>query len=258
MGSLEEMFCDNEHYKFHYQSEIEATKSTWECFRKNKEVLGNSIKVNRNGCNFNEPLVCREILCDYENVDNEIYYKLINTIYSNKEIARRNVTIDAILFSTPAFLIMTLWNPNLKLTDEQKNFAVSEALEKHIMGYCRGNFGLKYLILKSSNWSDEEKKDLILKFYPKQDDFFDASSDWKIGVAEDYLNKKNGLVKNIDAGMLDEYSYEFFLEFCKSKKDADEIWAEIEFVKSIDIISYEAYSKQENDKRLGFSKLNKK
>ena len=68
------------------------------------------------------------MLIDYESVNQEIYQKLVNLIYSNTDIAR--IVLDGASNGGYSYLLMTLWNPNLKLTEEQKQFAVSEAMNK--------------------------------------------------------------------------------------------------------------------------------
>lgn len=68
------------------------------------------------------------MLIDYESVNQEIYQKLVNLIYSNTDIAR--IVLDGASNGGYSYLLMTLWNPNLKLTEEQKQFAVSEAMNQ--------------------------------------------------------------------------------------------------------------------------------
>lgn len=50
----------------------------------------------------------------YEDVDAIAYDQLIQAIYSDKDIARIKLGDHC------SFLTMSLWNPNLKLTEEQK------------------------------------------------------------------------------------------------------------------------------------------
>ena len=58
----------------------------------------------------------------------EVYDKLVKSIYNNKDIAR--IVLDGYSNGGFSFLLMSLWNPTLKLTEEQKQFAVSEAMNK--------------------------------------------------------------------------------------------------------------------------------
>ena len=57
-----------------------------------------------------------------------MYKKLVDLIYSNRQIAR--IVLDGYSNGGYSYLLMTLWNPNLKLTDDQKAFAVDEAMNK--------------------------------------------------------------------------------------------------------------------------------
>ena len=104
----------------------------WNGIKNNKEVLSEAIKIEKDKFGEHDIVkglaICELILMDYQNVDKEIYQNLINTIYSNKEIAR--IVIDGYANGGYSYLLMTLWNHNLKLTEEQKAFAVNEAMNK--------------------------------------------------------------------------------------------------------------------------------
>lgn len=68
------------------------------------------------------------MLMNYNFVDEVAYKKLISSIYTNKDIAR--IVINGASNGGYSFLLMSLWNHNLKLTEEQKAFAVNEAMNK--------------------------------------------------------------------------------------------------------------------------------
>ena len=68
------------------------------------------------------------MLVDFNNVDNEVYQKLVDLIYSNRQIAR--IVLDGYSNGGYSYLLMTLWNPSLKLTEDQKAFAADEAMNK--------------------------------------------------------------------------------------------------------------------------------
>lgn len=72
--------------------------------------------------------ICDSMLIDYNSVDKVAYNNLINSIYTNTDIAR--IVIDGASNGGYSFLLMSLWNHNLKLTEEQKAFAVNEAMNK--------------------------------------------------------------------------------------------------------------------------------
>ena len=64
---------------------------------------------------------------DYE-VYNNLYQSLINNIYSNTDLARK--VLDGYSNGGYSFLLYTLFDDNLDLTEEQKAFAIEEAMHK--------------------------------------------------------------------------------------------------------------------------------
>jgi len=104
----------------------------WDNIKNNDEILREAIKVEKD--KFGERdlvkglFICRCMLIDYESVNQNLYQELVNTIYSNTDIAR--LVVDGASNGGYSYLLMTLWNHSLKLTDEQKQFAVSEAMNK--------------------------------------------------------------------------------------------------------------------------------
>lgn len=68
------------------------------------------------------------MLINYNSVDEVAYNNLVNSIYTNADIAR--IVMDGAANGGYSFLLMSLWNHNLKLTEEQKAFAVNEAMNK--------------------------------------------------------------------------------------------------------------------------------
>ena len=104
----------------------------WNNIKENKELLSWAIKPRKDKFGqkdiVNGLAICDTILCDYEDIDKDIYQELVNLIYSNEQIAR--LVIDGASNGGYSFLLMSLWNHNLKLTEEQKAFAVNEAMNK--------------------------------------------------------------------------------------------------------------------------------
>ena len=104
----------------------------WSSIKNNKELLEWAIKPTKDKFGerdlVNGLTICEDILINYDSIDKEIYQKLVNLIYSNKQIAR--ILLDGYSNGADSYLLMTLWNPDLKLTDEQKAFAVDEAMNK--------------------------------------------------------------------------------------------------------------------------------
>ena len=104
----------------------------WKRIKTNKDLLEWAIKPEKDkfgdGDLVNGLAICDTILSDYKNVDKDIYTELVNLIYSNEQIAR--IVLDGYGNGGYSYLLMTLWNFNLKLTPAQKEFAVNEAMNK--------------------------------------------------------------------------------------------------------------------------------
>lgn len=119
------------YYQRYIRKDYDKLNKLWNEVKNNKELLEEAIKVTKN--RFGEDtleslIICECMLTTYDSVDNEVYQKLVNTIYSNVKIARK--VLDGASNGGYSFLLYTLFNQNLKLTEEQKAFAVDEAMNK--------------------------------------------------------------------------------------------------------------------------------
>ena len=112
-----------------YKNKVEEL---WDEIRQDNDLLKEAIKVERDRFDQDDILkgitIARCMLIGYDKVDKDVYQDLINTIYTNRDIAR--CVLDGASNGGNSYLLMTLWNPTLKLTEEQKAFAVSEAMNK--------------------------------------------------------------------------------------------------------------------------------
>ena len=131
MTNIEKL--DDELYKAAYGLPIIGDyKEIWSKIKSNPAILREAVKIQKD--KFNEKdivkglTICDAILTYYEDVDSIAYNSLINAIYANKDIAR--IVIDGASNGGFSFLLMSLLNPNLKLTESQKEFAVNEAMNK--------------------------------------------------------------------------------------------------------------------------------
>lgn len=110
----------------------EETLKIWDSIKTNNEVLKIATTVVRDRFDEGDTVIglaiCDAMLIDYDSIDKGIYQKLVNKIYSNTDIAR--TVIDGAANGGLSYLLMTLWNQKLKLTPEQKQFAVCEAMNK--------------------------------------------------------------------------------------------------------------------------------
>ncbi len=104
----------------------------WNQIKENQDILREAVKIRRNKWNTGDILngitISDSMLIDYRNVDPVAYDELIKSIYSNTDIAR--FVINGASNGGYSFLLMSLWNHDLKLTEEQKQFAVNEAMNK--------------------------------------------------------------------------------------------------------------------------------
>ena len=123
---------DKLYYAKYCDKKVGNPEEIWNSIKNSKELLEWAIKPTKDKFDkkdlVNGLAICEDMLIDFNSVDNELYQKLINLIYSNRQIAR--IVLDGYSNGGYSYLLMTLWNPSLKLTDEQKAFAVDEAMNK--------------------------------------------------------------------------------------------------------------------------------
>jgi len=131
---------DNELYNSVYGiPKVGNYNEIWSKIKNNPEVLRKAVQIKRD--KFDERDIVKgstisdAILIDYESVDEIAYNNLINLIYTNTDIAR--IVMNGASNGGFSFLLMSLWNHKLKLTQKQKNFAVNEAMNK--IGTTRWN-----------------------------------------------------------------------------------------------------------------------
>lgn len=260
----------------------------WFKISSDKEVLKEAIVITRD--KFDErdtvvaPTICDSILFNHEEVDRDIYETLVKAIYSNRDIAR--TVMDGASNGGNSFLLMTLWNQNLKLTEEQKAFAVDEAMNKigtvryqnnrdeynkalknkgindkmtinipdtnipigletyymrinylasllsTTQAHGKGEFDIRFWILRNPNWSTNEKEKLVHDFWYDEEDFKSCLVEWESAIINDPVNFKDSefLFETFD---IYECTYQMLLEFYKDKETADRIWDEIEFCKTM-------------------------
>ena len=124
---------DNELYNALYGlPKIGDVGTIWGKIKSNPKILREAVKIKRNkwdnGYLVNGITICDVMLTDYCNVDQVAYNELIKNIYTSKDIAR--IVINGASNVGNSYLLMSLWNDNIKLTEKQKAFAVDEAMNK--------------------------------------------------------------------------------------------------------------------------------
>ena len=104
----------------------------WNEIKSNNKILKEAVKIKKDKFNekdiVNGLTISYAMLIDYESVDKEAYNSLIDAIYSNKDIAR--IVMNGASNGGFSYLLLSLFNHNLKLTDKQKEFAINEAMNK--------------------------------------------------------------------------------------------------------------------------------
>ena len=100
------------------------------------------------------------MLCEYEKIPIIIYFKLVNLILSNKQIARCRISP-----SDNTFLEKILYTNDIQVS-ESKEFILDEIDS----GYHNHSiYDLRYLILRNKSFTEEEKKTLIEEY--EQDEY---------------------------------------------------------------------------------------
>lgn len=222
---------DSELYKAQYiEKDYEKTKKLWDQIKSDKELLKESIKVVKDKFNENDILkglaIADRMLINYEEVDEEIYSELIKNIYSNTSVARI-IVANKYYNGNFSFLLMSLFNEKLKLTNEQKIFAVSEAFNDNGSIHGNGYFNIKYHILSNDNWTLEEKKRLVYAFY-SEEEFFDALDAWEWTIIDQVSTDKGIYDKESIYDWTNEY-----LERYMDKELVNRIMKEIKFCKTM-------------------------
>lgn len=124
---------DDELYKAIYiDKDSSKVSKIWNEIKQDINILKEAITPCKDKFNQYDTVkgitICEKILYDYKNINSEVYQKLINIIYSNKDIAR--TVINGASNGGYSYLLISLFNFDLKLTEEQKAFAVDEAMNK--------------------------------------------------------------------------------------------------------------------------------
>ena len=266
---------DKELYNSIYISpRIGDYKEIWTRIRSNKEILKEAIQVTKDKFGDKDVVkslsIAEFILLDYENVDSNIYQDLINTIYSNTDIAR--IVLNGASNGGDSFLLMSLFNPNLKLTEEQKAFAEDEAMNKLGTTRCQGmetdnylqrllqitstkqahgvgEFDIRYYILKNANWTTAEKQKLVMDFWYDNEAYDECLNTWEWGIINDNANYKDSMLPSLNRDNLYEYTYNNLLDIYKKEKTTTRIWNEIEFCRLMHKIRPQSWELESKTKK---------
>ncbi len=236
---------DNELYAALYCNPPQGdAKEIWERIRMDKEALKDAVTVVKNKWNEEKvkgEAIAEQILLDYETVDKNCYETLITNIYKYPTVAK--TVLEGSSNGGYSFLLMSLYNPNLKLSEEQKSFAVSEALNKEnpclLCPHGFDAFDIRYWILKSANWTKTEKQVLINDFWHDDEDYTESLNFWEWRIINDYNNL-------LEMERLYDYTYEELLKLIKNHKCVAEVWTDINFCRLAHKLRPANYEKESN------------
>lgn len=130
MTNLKEI--DNKlYYIINVTKNVDEYNKIWIELKNNKELLKEAVEVVKDKYNERDivkGLSISECILRHPNlVDKDIYNNLINSIFSNTDIARLMTSNSK---DRESFLLLALNNHNLQLTSEQMDFAINEAMNK--------------------------------------------------------------------------------------------------------------------------------
>ena len=240
-------------------SRYNEKQQLWKKIKEDKELLSWAVKSRRDKFDerdsVNGASICESILLDYKSIDKDTYKELVGLIYSNEQIAR--IVNNGYSNGGYSYLLMTLFNFDLRLTSEQKEFAVREAMNKigttkykdtiakheyinqlfestnTTQAHGIGEFDIRYWILKNPNWSLEEKEKLIFEFWADDEEYDKTLEEWEWNIVNDLSNYKDSFLPLFDRRRMYDYTYETLLKFYGNKETTDRIWQEIEFCRQM-------------------------
>lgn len=128
---------DDQFFKLKYIDRNRVgTLDLWNEILEKSELLSEAVKVVKDKFGERDTLdalaIAEEMLLDYERAKESNFdacCELIKTIFSNRDVAR--TVLDGASNGGYSFLLVALAIDTLELTDEEKNFAVDEAMNKY-------------------------------------------------------------------------------------------------------------------------------
>lgn len=183
--------------KVYFSSNNNLRNKMWNKIKNNYTILDYATQTNNK--NFKSNIIAYEILKDLNLRETEIYKKIVNLIFKNKELSKLKIKSNS-------FLSTALENRNLLLSKEQKQFLIFEAEncphtekyyqekrtdETYTHGY--GFRDLRYKILKNKSFTIQEKTNLFIFFYPDNEIKIDILNDfeWEIAKQLGIANEKD-------------------------------------------------------------------
>ena len=226
----------------------------FELLKQNPSVFDEAVEIEKD--KYGDDTVRYLALCDVLLTSKELaslnidaYNRLVHSIYTNKDIARSYFGALNLYREAFSFLLETLWNYDLKLTDEQKSFAVDEAMNKR--GTTRnpkgfdfiglkdsksqihgiGVFDIRYAILTNPNWTIDEKEKLTSEFYSDVEQLKYNLNEWELDVINTQANVEK--YNPVTTYGLYNYTYDDLKNIFNNENDLNEMWQGISFCRMI-------------------------
>lgn len=230
---------DNELYSAIKNSELEGNNIMfiWNKIKKNSNLLMEAaeIKIDENGNKtLKAKTICDFIATYHRYVDYKSYLNLARKVLANQDIARMNCGHNK--NTNYSLLLKILNNFNLRLTKEQKDFAVAEAVQEHFHNthfHVQGPFDLRLLILENPNWTSDEKANLVYDFYLEEEEFHKTLKELKQFIVDTLrgLTSNNFDAKEVFHSMT-EHELLSLINF--NENDAIPVWKQICLVRFLE------------------------
>lgn len=179
---------DNELFNLLYIDKNYAeVKMTWDSIKTDDLLLLAASEVIRDKFDerdiFTGNCIVELILKNPNDVNKGIYEDVVNKIYANDDLSK--IVLNGYSNDGCPFLLYTLMNNNLKLSDLQKNKVYNLAIEQFFTEKTQAHGGINYLttkngcgnfpydirywILHNNNWNEDEKLQMIYDFYSSEE-----------------------------------------------------------------------------------------
>lgn len=213
---------------------LDKVRNVWNELKEDKQTLESAVSVRHSiesGYTLESEILSTFVLNYNKDVDIDVYLKLLTSIFSKPNIARK-----VNFMNQKTFLTTASSNHLLLLNEKQKTFLVMEAannIEKH----NKGIFDLRYQILRNISFTDDEKKELVYELY-NDVEYDEVLSQWEWSILHDKNYNQN--IQNIY-----ECTYSDLTELNDaSKEDIECLFSKIEFCKKMHSIRAKSTEKR--------------
>lgn len=253
---------DNSIYRLEYiEKNYDELQKLWDSIKKDDILLLEASEIIKDKFEernvFASNCIAELILKFPEEVNRGVYEEVVNKIYDNDDLAQivvggyHSITKDgynsfgSYSNNNLPFLLYTLTNKKLKLSDNQKNKVYNLALDQYFTERTKEFGGIYYLsakngcgifpydirywVLKNNNWSEEEKEQIIYQFYSKEELYVKLLDSIEFNIQEMY-NLEGIIIPKDEISYMKDHEIEELISDEEVKK---EITDETHFVKSL-------------------------